>query len=332
MKLMVTLCPTMPHYHRFAFDPRLSGIRLNSAMVFGSEVDREIQEANHIASMGMYHLPEMRALYFDIKGRQLRVTENHPNKEYLDITINHPIEVKTPTVVLFKAGSDPALLKEIRNGNRLIFEGGPRWKVKEGESLCIRDPSLKVRGPIFCDYEIEKIDKVVKGGFRRFFLSYVEDNRDYDEFREIIGFEPEETILKIESKGGLKFVANKFKKKENISLCAARGDMYVEIDKPHEILEACKLVVEKDPYALVGSRILLSIVNSPVPECHDFSDLAWLYDIGYSRMMLCDEICLKEDLLGTAIQAFDAFRSNYCGKSKPKGSRSWNPFSRWFGK
>src|SRR6185312_13422550 len=106
-------------------------------------------------------------------GRQLRVTETHPNKEYLDITINHPIDVVTPTVVLFKAGSDPAVLKEVRNKNRLIFDGGPKWKVKEGESLCVRSPSLRVGGPIFCDYEIEKIRKVVKGGFKRFFLSYV---------------------------------------------------------------------------------------------------------------------------------------------------------------
>ncbi len=326
LKLMVTLCPTMPHYPRFAFDPRLEGIRLNSAMVFGNEVDREIEIANKVRKVDA---PHATPLYFDIKGRQLRVTENHPNKECLDITINHPIEVKTPTVVLFKAGSDPALLKEVRDGNRLIFEGGPKWKVKEGESLCIRCPTLKVKGPVFCDYEIEKIQKVVRGGFKRFFLSYVEEQRDYDEFLDKIGFEPEETILKIESKAGLQFVSKRFKKKENVSLCAARGDMYVEIDKPHEILNACKLIAEKDPEALVGSRILLSIVNSPVPECHDFSDLAWLYDIGYRRMMLCDELCLKENLLGTAVKVFEAFKDSYhrdedvAKKTPVKGWFSW---------
>jgi len=303
-------------------------------MVFGDEVDKEIEAVRDVSAVGMYHLPEIRPLYFDIKGRQLRVTENYPNKECLDIRINHPIEVKTPTVVLFKAGSDPALLKEIRDGNRLVFEGGPKWKVKEGESLCIRCPTLKVNGPVFCDYEIEKIEKVVKGGFRRFFLSYVEGQRDYDEFREIIGFEPEETILKIESKAGLNFVAKGFRKKENLSLCAARGDMYVEIDKPHEILEACKLIAQKDPEALVGSRILLSVVNSPVPECHDFSDLAWLYDIGYKRMMLCDELCLKENLLGTAVKVFEAFRDSYSNEvsdpaAKPAPATK-KPTKRWF--
>jgi pyruvate kinase len=272
-------------------------------MVFGCDVDHEIKAAK----LNCNNAP----LYFDIKGRQLRVTETHPNKEYLDITINHPIEVKTPTVVLFKAGSDPALLKEVRDGHRLVFDGGPKWKVKAGESLCIRCPTLKVNGPVFCDYEVQKIEKVVAGGFKRFFLSYVEKQSDYDEFREIIGFEPEETFLKIESKAGLNFVANKFKKQNNVSLCAARGDMFVEIDKPHEILKACKLIAEKDKNALVGSRLLLSVVNNPVPECHDFSDMAWLYDVGYRRMMLCDELCLKENLLGMAVSVFDAFREEY---------------------
>jgi hypothetical protein len=327
LKLMVTLCPTMPHYRRFATDDRLAGIRLNSAMVFGDEVDREIFAAKTVRN----GVP----LYFDIKGRQLRVMEAHPNKDCLDITINHPIKVDTPTVVLFKAGSDPALLERIEgDGTRLIFHGGPKFKVKAGESLCIRHPSLRIFGPVYCDYEIEKIKKVVRGGFRRFFLSYVEEQRDLEEFLNIIGFEPEEVILKIESKRGLNFVAHEFKKRKNVSLCAARGDMYVEIEKPHEILGACKLIAEKDPDAIVGSRILLSVVQSPVPECHDFTDLAWLYDVGYRRMMLCDEMCLKEDLLGTSVKALEAFKESYADPedadiepTKPK-RYFW---SSWFG-
>jgi hypothetical protein len=89
---------------------------------------------------------------------------------------------------------------------------------------------------------------------------------------------------------------------------------------------AQKLIAQKDPQALVGSRILLSVVTNPVPECHDFSDLAWLYDIGYRRMMLCDELCLKEPLLGTAINVFDSFRNVYAN-DKTTGT----PRKRFFG-
>lgn len=309
LELMVTLCPSFPHYKRFATDERIQGIRLNSAMVFGSEVDAEITAANAV--------DDARPLYFDIKGRQLRILEVHHHPKRLEITLNHPIMVETPVPVLFKAGSDVALLTEVtEHGHRLIFDGGPKWKVKPGESICIRHPSLKINGPVYCDYEIEKINKVAEGGFRRFFLSYVEEDRDLEEFYDILNFSPEEVILKIESKKGLQYVANRFKKHEGVSLCAARGDMYVEIDKPHEIMAAQKLIAKKDPQALVGSRILLSVVTNPVPECHDFSDLAWLYDIGYRRMMLCDELCLKEPLLGTAINVFDSFRDVYANEVK----------------
>ena len=118
-------------------------------------------------------------------------------------------------------------------------------------------------------------------------------------------------MAKIENKKGLEYVAKEFRKKPNLSLMAARGDLYVEVDKPHHILEALKLIVKKDPEAGVGSRLLLSTINKPVPECADFMDLAWLYDIGYRKMMLCDEICLKEELLARAINAFESFRGGY---------------------
>jgi len=56
---------------------------------------------------------------------------------------------------------------------------------------------------------------------------------------------------------------------------------------------------------------MLSVIHEPVPSCADFLEMAWLYDIGYRSMMLCDELCLKEDLLATAINACQSFREHY---------------------
>ncbi len=302
LDLHVTLWPSMPHFQRFAHDPRLRGVRLNSAMVNVDELEKELE----IVKATTDSLP----LYFDIKARQLRVTEVKVEPTHLEIFLNHPIEVECPAEVLFKAGSDFALLERIENGNHLIFEGGPKFLVKPGESIHIRHHSLKVSGKIFTDIEMSKIDKVVKAGFKRFYLSYVEDQEEIDILRGIIG-KDSELILKIESKKGLNFVANKFRKNENTTLMAARGDLYVEIDKPHQILEAMKLIIHHDRKAFAGSRMLLSCVTHPVPECADFSELAWLYDIGYRTMLLCDELCLKEKLLGMAVSCFDAFRQSY---------------------
>lgn len=250
-------------------------------------------------------------LYYDIKGRQLRITEVISNPNYLDIRINHPIEVSIPTPVLFKAGEDVALCIRIEeDGRRLIFMGGPKYNVKDGESLHIRDDSLIVHGEQFTPIELEKIHKVKAAGFKHWFLSYVESQTDVDEFVKLVG---DDSIvnLKIENKRGLDYVRNDFVKKPNINLVAARGDLYVEVDKPHAILEAVRLIVDKDPDAIVGSRILLSVIHNPVPSCADFHELAWLTDIGYRNFMLCDELCLKDELLSRAVNVFDCFRNAY---------------------
>jgi len=182
--------------------------------------------------------------------------------------------------------------------------------VEPGESLHIRHKSLQVFGDTFTEMELEKIEKVKKAGFKKYFLSYVESQRDVDQFIELVG-KDSEIFLKIENKKGLEYVANKYNKNPNLKLVAARGDLYVELDKPHDIMQALMLIRVKDPEACVGSRILLSVVNNPVPSCADFLELAWLYDIGYRKVMLCDELCLKEDLLATAINAFESFRKAY---------------------
>lgn len=307
INLSVTLWPSFPHFPRFARDRRISSIRLNSAQMSVPELDQELAK---IASMNLD-----KPLYYDIKGRQLRVTEWIKNDNYLDIRINHAIEVDTPTPVLFKAGADVALLHEVlEDGKRLKFLGGPKYLVREGESLHIRDASLKVYGEQFTPIELEKIEKVRAAGFQHWFLSYVQTQEDVDEFRKLVG--PDAIVnLKIEDKRGLEYVRNHFVKDKNTNLVVARGDMYVELDRPHEILNATKMILDRDPDAIVGSRILLSTIHDEVPSCADWCELAWLADIGFKNMMLCDELCLKEELLARAVNAFEAFRKEYLGKN-----------------
>jgi hypothetical protein len=300
-EFLVTLWPSFPHFARFANDTRLAGIRLNSAMMAVPEVDKELAAIDKLK-------PSV-PLFFDIKGRQPRITEVIPNKKYLDLRLNHPVEVKTPSVVIFKGGADYAVLDRLEeDGQRLIFQGGPKYNVLAGESLYLRDPSLRIKGNLFIDSEKEKIAKVRAAGFDRYFLSYVEEDRDIDEFLELTGRDVE-VWLKIESMRGLSYVANNFKKRDNLILVAARGDLYVEIDKPHNMAKALKLIADKDPAACVASRLLLSVAESPVPSCADFLELQWLSDVGYRRFMLCDELCLKEELMGTSINAFESFRT-----------------------
>ena len=303
IELMVTLWPSFPHFAKFAGDGRLSGIRLNSAMTSAAELDAEFEMASKA--------PACAPLWFDIKGRQLRVVEAIRFPDHLEIVINHPISVHTPVPVLFKAGANSAPLVAVEDsGSRLVFHGGPKLEVRPGESLCIRDSSLVVHGPFLAESEHEKIEKVKAAGIRKWFLSYVEEQSDVDRFLELVGADAE-VMLKIESPKGLRYVDSDFRKRPNLALVAARGDLYVEIARPHLMMAAMRLIIGKDPEALAGSRLLLSILNGPVPECVDFMELAWLADAGYRRFMLCDEICLKGELLANAVNAFDEFRTDY---------------------
>ena len=121
-ELHVTLTPAMEHFNKFANDKRLSGIRINKAMTTPEDVAEVDDQLNYIKS-GQFEVP----LFFDIKGRQLRVTEVHQWDPYLDISLNHPISVEAssynPTPVLFKAGADYAgLIALEEDGSRLIFK------------------------------------------------------------------------------------------------------------------------------------------------------------------------------------------------------------------
>jgi hypothetical protein len=301
----VTLWPAFGHFPRFARDPRLQGIRLNSAMMKASEIDD-----NFVRRAGNAKVP----MWFDIKGMQLRIREVILKDDHYEFILNRPIQTKLPCPVWFKAGEDAGLCTEIKNGTHFVLapgaQHGPQHEITVGESIHIKQPH-EVGGPVFLDYEKEKIERIKSLGFSRWCLSYVYEQRHIDEFRELIGKKPH-VYLKIENMEGLSYVAADYKPMENTNLFTARGDLWVEVSKPHDILKASRMIIEKDPDALVGSRMLLSLCKEPTVSCADLFELAGLYDMGYRTFLLCDELCLKEDWLATAVAVFDAFRKDYC--------------------
>ena len=313
LELFVTLWPEFQHFPTFAHDNRVQGIRLNSAMMEAAEINDGFRTAVNNSEV---------PCWFDVKGMQMRIKEvvcgDKDGDDHLEFILNRPVNVPTPCEVLFKAGEDSGVCVEIKDGGRhFVFANGknsPYYEVRAGESIHIRHNQLQVGGPVFLDYEKDKIRKVQQlcggiNGFQNWFLSYAYDDHQVDEFREIIGREAE-IGLKIENETGLKWM-RKRKSRTGTFLVMARGDMYVEVERPHQIMKATKAVIEADSNAMVGSRMLLSCIHQSVPRCADLSDLAWLHDIGYRRFLLCDELCLKGDLLGTAVNVFDAFRDEY---------------------
>jgi pyruvate kinase len=294
---IVTLWPDFPHFAKFAKDSRVSGIRLNTAMTNPKELPGLLDYALSTAK----DMP----LYFDIKGRQLRIEEIYANPDRLELRLNHPIEVVTPTPVLFKAGADGALLNHIEDGGRkLVFRGGPQYNVVVGESLHVRHPSLKVGGPLFTDQQLAYLDIAKRAGIREYMLSYTGSLAEVEELRKQVGDAP--ITAKIEDAQGMRFVTDEYRRQPGLNLLAARGDLFVEVSKPHDIVAATRRIVKADPDAIVGSRLLLSVTDEAVPSCSDLFEIESLLSMGYRRFMFCDGLCLKQEPLDRAIAVLEA--------------------------
>lgn len=306
-KLHITCSPADPHFNEFLNDPDVSGIRMNGLLFKASNL------AEHYAKIPV-HLrePSAKLLWLDAKGRQLRVEEAEYFPDHLELVMNHTINLPTPHSIIFKAGEDWATVEKV-DGRRLILRGDgfPKYRVRPGDSVHFRDSNVRITDSLFTADEKEKILQAVKLGFKNFYLSYVESERDVQEFQELVGRDAN-LILKIENQRGLEYVAKSFETYHrscgndhgNIRLACARGDLYVEVEKPHHILDAQKLIIEKDKRAIVGSRLLLSLFKSTVPACSDVNELGLLSQMGYRNFLLCDDLCKNGPALHRAVDTF----------------------------
>lgn len=318
MKLHITCTPADPHFEEFCDSPALAGIRMNGLLFKSSDLEGELSKIPKKASV---------PLWLDAKGRQLRVEESISHSTHLELVLNHGITgLVLPHPIIFKAGEDWATVERITDGGKRLHlraDGYPKYRVKPGDSIHFRNQNLTITDSLFTRDEKEKIEKAVKLGNKNFYLSYVESQRDVDEFRELIG-KDSQLILKIESLKGLQYVARDFQTyhrscgqdHRNVRLACARGDLYVEVPMPHDILEAQKLIIEKDPRAVVGSRMLLSLFHKNVPDCSDVCELDLLMSLGYRNFLLCDDLCKKGSALHRAVATFSALRASYAGVSR----------------
>ena len=69
-------------------------------------------------------------------------------------------EVETPIPVILKSGEDHGLIREVIDGNRLLFgpgEESPMMNVSPGESVNIRHRSLKIHGKLFPEKQLQSL-------------------------------------------------------------------------------------------------------------------------------------------------------------------------------
>ena len=291
--MKISVIVTVPPYADFlaevASHPLVGGFRLNTVM----PLRESLQDV--LSRLQKFGQP----LWVDLKGRQLRVV-GAAIPPYTEIKLSHRIRVETPVDAYFSDGNERVRVAAV-DGDRLILADGPRRLVGPGESVNIVHPSLRIEGTL-TEKDIAYLAAMRELKMNKVMLSYVESEEDILEIKNHL---PNADVLpKIETQRGLEFAKKHGAKLGH--LIAARGDLYVEVLRPHKIAGALKTIIAADPQAIVASRIFDSLAYQPVPVSADIGDVAYLLEIGYRRFMLGDQICLRRDTVLEALNLLQA--------------------------
>jgi len=291
---IVTAPPYAPFLDEVARHPLVSGFRLNTVMPL-----RE-GPAETLERLRGYGQP----VWIDLKGRQLRVV-GAAIPPYSEVRLSHSIQVDTPVDAFFSDGTECVRVAAV-DGDRLILEDGPRRLVGPGESVNIVHPSLKISGTL-TDTDKAYLKAMLAVSLNKVMLSYVESASDIQEVQALLP--GAEVMLKIETQRGLDFT-----RKHGSSygrLMAARGDLYVEVLRPHRMVSALRQIISADPQAVVASRIFDSLAHHPVPESADISDAAFLLSLGYRTFLFGDVVCLQRDTIIEALNLLEAVAAEF---------------------
>jgi hypothetical protein len=286
--MQISAIVTTPPYADFldevASHPIVSGFRLNTVMPVKNGPPEALER------LSRYKQP----LWVDLKGRQLRVV-GAAIPPFTEIQLSHKIRVRTPVDAYFSDGTERSRVVAVRE-DHIILEDGPRRLIGPGESVNIMDPSLEIEGTLTAT-DKTYLAAMKETGHRKIMLSYVETMDDVLEVKKHL---PDAEVLsKIETQRGLTFAEKHGTVHDG--LIAARGDLFVEVLRPHRIAQALKTIIQADPNAIAASRIFDSLAWSSIPVSADIGDVAFLLEIGYRKFMLGDQVCLKRDSVMEAL-------------------------------
>ncbi|MFQ5613827.1 MAG: pyruvate kinase [Anaerolineae bacterium] len=294
VRALVTAPPYAPFLDEVAAHPLVCGLRLNTVMpVRGGPVEA-------LRRLRAFDRP----LWVDLKGRQLRVV-GAAIPPYTTVRLSHRIRVNTPVDAYFSDGTERVRVAAV-DGDRLILEDGPRRLIGPGESVNIVHPSLQIEGTL-TETDRAYLAAMRELGLKRVMLSYVERAADVEEVRQLL---PDaEVLLKIETQRGLDYARKRGASQGR--LVAGRGDLYVEVLRPHRLVGALRDIIAADPEAVVASRIFDSLAHHPVPASADIGDVAFLLALGYRTFMLGDAVCLRRDSVLEALNLLEAVAEQF---------------------
>ncbi len=289
VRALVTAPPYADFLDEVVAHPLVDGLRLNTVMPVAGGPDAALD------LLGRHGAP----VWVDLKGRQLRVVEAGV-PPFTSIRISHRVEVPLPCDAFFSDGREHARVVAV-DGDRLILADSPRRVVGPGESVNLPHPDLVVHGTL-TDTDRAYLAAMRARGWTRVMLSFVESPEDVAEVRALL---PDaEVVSKIESVRGLRHAVAHGA--AHGRLMAARGDLYVEVGRPHQVIGALRRLIRADPDAIVASRLFDSLGYGAVPESADLGDAAFLMGLGYRTFLLGDQVCLRRDSVLAALDLLAA--------------------------
>ncbi|MFX0099770.1 MAG: pyruvate kinase [Candidatus Hodarchaeota archaeon] len=298
MEVFLTIPPDSAFIEAISTLSMVKGFRFNTGLELPGEKEGHLAEYKR--QIGD------KDLWIDLKCRELKVlnrTELTLRQSVLEI--NQPIDAKPPFSLYYNEAKNYVEVEKIIEGNKLQVFFPPStpddFKITFGKGASLNIPEARIIGGYLTERDKEYIRAGRSLGIHTYCLSFVENKSDIEQVLEL---DPDARIIaKIETPRGLNFIKTDYASvKDRVRLMAARGDLYVEIDRPHKILSALKMIIELDDNAIAASRLLQSVLNpNQLPNCAELSDVALLLKLGYKAFLFGDYVCEDEDALKSAI-------------------------------
>lgn len=244
-------------------------------------------------------------LFVDLEGRQVRIAGWTPFSAG-SVVLNRDFSIELPAKIHFRGLGWFEILNADPGEKRIFFDGkasSPRYYLGESQSVHVVAKKFEVSGYIQkSDYEF--IEAAVKARINAFMLSFVESLDDVYEFSEAfcgcnrgIGIDGwPETVIKIESLKGLRFIEKSSAIIKDFRLMAARDDLFLaHADRKQDFIDALQTIVLKDPRAILASKIMSGLENGDDLTVGDLTDAALMSRMGYRNFMFSDELSRKFD-------------------------------------
>ncbi len=237
-----------------------------------------------------------KTLYVDLEGRQLRIANWTPHNSG-SVKLNRDFEIELPGKIFFRGAGWFEIVDVDTEKRKVFFERNGRFRnyyFGESQSAHIVAKNFEVKGYLG-GLDREYISAARDLGIYNFMLSFVENQSDLEEFEKCyhstgVLVYPK-VVAKIESRAGVEYL-RKFSNPiyaDFLKFMAARDDLFLSfVDHKEDFLDALKLIVKKDPNAILASHIMSGIESDGEVSVGNISDIALMSKFGYKHFMLSD--------------------------------------------